>query len=33
MSYQNFANRGKSFQTIRQGFLQDDQLPLAKVGI
>lgn len=31
MSYQNFTNRGKSFQTIRQGFLQDDQLPLANV--
>jgi hypothetical protein len=31
MSYQIFANRGKSFQAIRQGFLEDDQLPLANV--
>lgn len=29
MSYQIFTQRGQSFQTICQGFLQDDQLPLA----
>ena len=31
MSYQNFADRGQSFDIVRQAFLQDDQLPLADV--
>ncbi len=31
MSYRIFADRGQSFDTIRQAFLQDEQLPLANV--
>ena len=31
MSYHIFAERGQSFDTIGQGFLQDEQLPLANV--
>ena len=31
MSYHSFAHRGQSFNTIRQGFLHDDRLPLANV--
>jgi putative transposase len=31
MSYHVFTERGQSFDTIRQGFLQDEKLPLANV--